>query len=203
MTNGIERGHGLGHDRQGNLQGNSPGNAHGEAQANARAGELRPAGAQHGPGSEFHRLLGRTAGKLGVDRPALDAAMGEARALFAERADLDEEARLAGMLDHVLEALNLSDLSDEDMLRLAQLSRTSFGDWEREAAREEGVLVSRPGGAPIEMGLRSGLEGLPGMPPLPMSGRPPIDRPALDRNVASMIARELREARRIARDEEA
>lgn len=187
MANGI--GHGHAHNHAHGV-GQVGGNAHGGG-ASTR-----------GPGSEFDRLLTETASRLGVEEGTLNVVMHEAEALYAPRADLTEDQKLAGMMDHIMQRLNLSDLSNEDMMLLAELCRLCLDEWEREAALEEGVIIERPSFSPLSLGMISGLSGLPGMPPPGLSGTPSMNRPPLDRNVAAMIAREIREAARRAADDE-
>lgn len=108
-------------------------------------------------GSEFSRVLGQTAAQLGVDEESLSTAMHEAEALYAGRAGMSEDQKLAAMMDHITDRLNMSDLSNEDMMMLAELCRLCLDQWEKEAALEEGVIIEQGSFSPLTAGLSAGL----------------------------------------------
>ncbi|TVR11623.1 MAG: DUF1244 domain-containing protein [Salinarimonadaceae bacterium] len=136
---------------------------HGSVSSPAGASAL--SGANATAGSDFNRVLSQTAAQLGVDQGELSVAMHEAEALYAGREGMSEDQKLSAMMDHITGRLNLSDLSNDDMMMLAELCRLCLDQWEHEAALEEGVIIEQGSFSPLTAGLAGGglAGGLGGM----------------------------------------
>lgn len=132
--------------------------AHGVNHANhgaapALGGASTRPGAASSAGSEFNRVLSETATQLGVGQQDLSVAMHEAEALYAGRAGMSEDEKLSAMMDHIADRLNLSNLSNDDMMMLAELCRLCLDQWEKDAALEEGVIIEQGSFSPLTAGL--------------------------------------------------
>lgn len=142
---------------------------HGSFGAIPASGASGLSGSTSTAGSEFNRVLSQTAAQLGVDRQDLSVAMHEAEALYAGNAAMSEDEKLAAMIDHIAARLDLSELSNEDMMMLAELCRLCLDQWEREAALEEGVIIEQGSFSPLTTGL-FGLAAPSGAPNLGAGG---------------------------------